>query len=166
MRSSMKVTAGSLLAAAALGAAALIGCSSKDETKKKGNGLPDDAVILNPSQPGPGSGSQEPPSDGAQCDSNQDADFISPKCQSCLAGNCCEELQGCFDLPTGEGGGSADCNDYATCIDDCATKSVKADRDACYGECDTKAADGVASAYSKIEDCAVANCKSACAASE
>ena len=163
MHSSVKTKATSLLTALALGAVVLSGCSSKDTTKKKKDtGIPDDAVILNPNDPGTGSGNPGNPtgSSGPTCDTNQDTDFISPKCQSCLSSKCCDTLQGCFDITAD--GDTQDCNDYATCIDDCSTKSTKADRDGCYGACDQKAADGVASAYAKIEDCAIKSCESAC----
>jgi hypothetical protein len=159
MNSSAKMTAVSFLAAAALGAAVFTGCTV-------GSGTVDDTDggTTTPKTDSGTSDTGKPDTDGggtATCESKQQGDFIDAKCQACLAGSCCTELKGCFDIAGDVDAGKVDCNDYSTCIDDCGTKP-DAEREACYADCDTTAADGVQTAYDKITACADTNCKDAC----
>lgn len=157
------ISPASIVAFAAFGAAIITSGCGSSEGKKKRSKLPEDVVFLEPEQPGaePGGGGRGPSAPGRQCASRQDADFISPQCQSCLDAKCCDELETCFDLPAGDDG-AYDCTNYALCIDDCTTISRKSSRDACYADCGDDSAKGVSDAYVDIEQCAVDHCMAAC----
>lgn len=159
MNSSAQLTAISFLAAAALGAAVFGGCTTT-------SGIVDDTDGGTPSDRTPvdnDSGSQPDASQdaGPKCESKQDGILGSEKCQSCLAASCCTELQGCFSIAADADAGKVDCNEYATCINECGTKP-EAERDACYEDCDLTAADNVANAYNAIVNCKDKNCTTAC----
>ena len=164
MNSSAKTTAISLLAAAALGAAVFTGCTVTSGTvddidggtqpnKEKDAGATDNDA-----------GNTTPDGGGtATCETKRTSEYIvSAACQACLDANCCAEQKTCFDIVAPDES-KVDCNDYAQCIDDCATKSETQEQlDECYADCDLIRADGVQTAYEAIESCAVKDCKAEC----
>jgi hypothetical protein len=151
-----KMTFLSFLGVTAFGAGAFSGCS-KDDPPTSGTRdasfvvVPPDETVSNPGTT----------KDSKQCESAQDADFMSPECQACLDRSCCTELQTCFDLSPADGS-KVDCNGYASCVDDCTAKKTQKEQQQCYDECDVGAADGISTAFSGIEDCALSHCKTPC----
>ncbi len=165
MNSSAKTTAISLLAAAALGAAVFTGCTVTSGTvddidggtqpnKEKDAGATDNDA-----------GETKPDASAATCETKRTSEYIvSATCQACLDAKCCSQQKTCFDIAAPDES-KVNCNDYAACIDDCSgTATTEEELDACYGDCDLTAADGVQTAYEAIVSCGVADCAAECGA--
>jgi hypothetical protein len=171
MNSSAKTTAVSFLAAVALGAAVLVGCTIEsgtvddtdtgtrpgDKDKDKDSGTPDDKEK--------DSGTPET-GVAPTCTANQKSVFVDDKCQACLSTKCCTELKSCFDVPADPAAGTVDCNEYTACIDEyreeCNAKPTQDERDECFAICDTTAAAGVKEGYESIVTCAESSCAAEC----
>ncbi len=159
MKFSVKFTTVSFLAAAALGAGALAfgGCTVTSGTVDEDGGPP-----VTPT--GGDSGSDAAPA--ATCEGNkQQGDLVSAACQACLNAKCCTELKGCFNanITANQQGGTQTCQEYATCISTCITKSTASDQALCYEDCQALAAQDIPSDYEAIITCAQQNgCETAC----
>jgi hypothetical protein len=159
MKSSAKTTAVSFLAAAALGAAAFLGCSVESGTVDDTDG----GTQNNDKDSGKtDSGTTDSGGETVStCTDKQKGVFVSETCQACLDTKCCSELTACYTIPSDEATGKVDCNDYDSCIDECSTKGDD-QLEACYQDCDDVAATGVQDAYEAIETCGTTNCATEC----
>jgi hypothetical protein len=159
MNSSAKTTAVSFLAAMALGAAAFMGCSVESGTVNDTDGGTQNNDKDSGSDPDSGTGEE---TGTPTCASKQQGTFVDATCQACLATSCCTQLKTCYDLPGDEAAGKVDCNEYTTCVDQCGTIQDETERESCYADCDTTAADGVQVAYEAIITCGKTNCDAEC----
>lgn len=165
MNSSAKFSAFSFLAAAALGAAAITGCTLSSGTVDDTDGgtWNNDKDSGTPATDGGATDSGTDGGDTLTCESKQEGEFISPECQSCLATSCCTELKTCFDIAGDDDEGLVDCNEYASCVDACGAITDAEEAADCYETCDSIATDnGVVAAYDAILSCGTTSCATVC----
>lgn len=171
MNSSAKLTAVTLLAAAALGAAVgTQGCTvtSGTDSDTDGGTSSSSGSSGNPSgdsgtQPTTDSGTDSGTPTNTCAGNKQSADNgFGPNCQPCLEQKCCTQLKGCFDIAKDDAGTTLDCNDYVDCTDACQKKPA-GEIAACQDDCDSLAAAGVVKAYDDIVTCGQTSCATECA---
>jgi hypothetical protein len=100
MNSSAKLTAVTLLAAGALGVAAMQGCTVTSGTNSDTDGGSSSGTS-GTSGNGTSSGSDSGTGDSgsATCEGNkQEIPFEPASCQSCMNGACCDKMKTCFDI--------------------------------------------------------------------
>lgn len=162
MNSSAKMTAVTLLAVAALGAAvATQGCTITSGTDSDTDG---GATSSSGSSGQSSGGTADGGSAPKACVGNKQAEnngFAPESCQTCLEQKCCTQLKTCFDIAADEAGTTLDCNAYVECTDECQKKPA-ADIADCQQACDDNAAAGVVKAYDAIPECGKASCAKEC----
>ncbi len=162
MNSSAKKSALSFLAAAALGAAAIMGCSVST-----GSGTVDDTdggTHNNDNKDkDAGSDKADTGTDTPQtCELPTQTSKVEPAaCQTCLEQKCCLEMKNCYALPGDEAGGKVDCDGLKQCLDDCA-KDPDTEKDCSKGCVDDLAAPGVKDAFASILTCQEQSCNAEC----
>lgn len=161
MSSSAKITAATLLATAALGAAVFMGgCTVTSDTVDDVDG----GQQTNDRDASPDASADATPDASPTCASNQTGEDIgNAECQACLNANCCTQLTTCFSLsPETDKLG---CRDYRVCIEGgtdsegnavegCNAKATDEEAQACYATCDEFAATAVQAASEAIDACA------------
>jgi hypothetical protein len=168
MNSSAKITALSLLAAAALGAAAIQGCTVTSDTNPDTDGGTHDNNnnnndnTDNTGDSGDNTGTTNPDSGDTGPIASQTSQFLPAECQTCLQESCRTDMTTLFGITADSG--HLDGNAFKECVDDC---SKGADADACINAADTGcvalAAPGVEDAYRAVMACADDKCATPCA---
>jgi hypothetical protein len=167
MNSSAKITALSFLAAAALGAAAIQGCTVTSDTNPDTDGGTHNNNNNNPDNTDNGDSGDNtdttPPDSGDTGPIASQTSLFKPEaCQSCLLNNCHTDMATLFGI-TAEST-QLDGNGFKDCVDGCASE---ADVEACTstGEnsCTKLAAPGVEDAYRSVMACAEEKCPTDCA---
>jgi hypothetical protein len=160
MNSSAKITV-SFLAAAALGAAVVAGCTVGSGTVNDTDGGTQTTNDSGPS--GTDAGGDTGTVTPATCTKKNAFKFSDvPKCETCLDTKCCTPQQTCFNIPEDTDAGKIDCNGYVDCIDNCTTTKTGTELEDCYKQCDDLAGSGVQAAYDAIVTCADTNCQADC----
>ena len=91
---------------------------------------------------------------------------LGAACNTCLAANCCEAVNGCYASPAPDGGVS--CEDYEQCVNTCRTEAAE-DGGTPVSECVSTVCDlaaesspGAKSASAAWRTCAETDCSAEC----
>lgn len=165
MNSSAKFTGFWFVAAAALGAAAWIGCTTSSSTSDISDGGVPPATP--PTTTPPPTSNGDGGSDGGNGEvcgaefnfTGDNAGSVEPACMTCLSNQCCTELRACTSQPF-SGSNTYSCHDYFTCVNECAPEGATQEEiDQCVIDtCDLAAGDAAATYKTerqKLQDCAL-----------
>lgn len=153
MSASAKLTAVTLLAAAALGAAvATQGCTvtsgTVDDTDGGTQGTSGGSSDAGGGRDGGSSGG------GEACKAGEFPTSVDATCQACLEQKCCADLKSCFQITPGTDAGLS-CKELAECVNDAKDETE-------FQACVDSADPGVKDAYGRIVGCADKDCAAEC----
>lgn len=166
MSASAKLTAVTLLAAAALGAAVVTqGCTvtsgtvddTDGGTQNTSGGTSGTSGTSGGSTDGDGGSDSGSSGGGETCNPGEFPTSLDETCQACLEQKCCADLKTCFGItPEGE---NLSCQELAECVNDAEDETV---HQACVDSADP----AVQEAYGRIVGCADNNCAAECGGGE
>lgn len=156
------------LTAVAAGSFAFAGCtvtSGDPDDFEGGTGNPPGDSSTADTNTGDASTIDSSPPVACEGNNQTSGPFVNATCQAKLNEVCCTELKGCFNLvidADAGGGGTADCNKYADCVDFARAQPTQQEQEDAQKECDLNSPKSVQDAYDAITACATDKANAEC----